>query len=243
LERALNRAKAGPARASLDAVSTRIRLDSKGCRGGHVIRGRSRSVRRENEAPSNPAERDHSLRVKWRLESEVAGLKAFRVSGVAPPGSGQREADATKRRSSSAPRNKPGFPLSGEGFCAEKPRDLADDPRSVASRIGASEIRAGGSVSARKVVAGKEAGRVTVLEEGIVGGPWERGQEAVWIPSRAFGIGRGAFSACVALRAVRFPEDSTLEEIGPEAFMGCRQISRIRLPASVRWIGPMAFCR
>lgn len=53
------------------------------------------------------------------------------------------------------------------------------------------------------------------------------------------GIAAGAFAGSVKLKAVKLPK--TLRVVGPEAFSGCTRLTSLRLPRGVEEIGTLAF--
>ena len=60
------------------------------------------------------------------------------------------------------------------------------------------------------------------------------------IPNTTRIIGKGAFRACRDLREVVFEDGSALEEIQPQAFMGCG-LATFNTPVSLKRIGQQAF--
>jgi hypothetical protein len=83
---------------------------------------------------------------------------------------------------------------------------------------------------------------VKIVGDTLVWWPRDFRGEAV-VPSDVRHIGSDAFSSCVELTSVSFPE--CLETIGSLAFSGCDRLGEVNVPASVTNIGRSAFfnCR
>ena len=65
--------------------------------------------------------------------------------------------------------------------------------------------------------------------------------EAISIPTAVQTIGESAFSGCISLRTLEFADNASLTYIGTSAFMGCRALTEVNLPAGLTSIGSSAF--
>jgi hypothetical protein len=65
--------------------------------------------------------------------------------------------------------------------------------------------------------------------------------EAISIPTAVQTIGESAFSGCIGLRTLEFANNASLTYIGTSAFMGCRALTEVNLPAGLTSIGSSAF--
>lgn len=66
---------------------------------------------------------------------------------------------------------------------------------------------------------------------------------SVFIPATVLSIGDSAFIYCDALTTVTFAENSQLKSIESSAFSGCRNLSKVKLPASLKAIQSSVFHR
>lgn len=98
-----------------------------------------------------------------------------------------------------------------------------------------------GSMFSSTVPALKEITLPDSLKEIRAGAFENAGLQQIVIPDSVQTIGDRAFSRCIYLSQVEIGKDSSLQEIGMEAFQNCRSMEVFYIPAAVKKLGDSVF--